>query len=119
MDQVEGSIGGVGVIHQISAAEGAGGEFCVVTADDYWHYSEVYEASIWGWQDMQNQADYVAAANDGIVFTVESYPNRQIWCHDPQNDWADAWGYIHILNEHLAFNQFDLEWPAIGTFHEI
>jgi hypothetical protein len=76
---------------QIAAADGRGGEFCVVTQDNYQHFSEVYTATIWGWNDMQRQATSVAAAADDMIFTVNPYPNNQIWCYDPHNDWSHPW----------------------------
>jgi len=86
-------LGGAGQIQNICAATNANGDYCVVTVNDYWHYNEVYAVGFWtGWTDLQNQATEVAAAGDGMIFTVE--PNLQIWGHDPNNDWAHAWGGI-------------------------
>jgi hypothetical protein len=88
-------MGGAGQIHQICAATNANGDYCVAIVDDYSHFSEVYAVGFWtGWTDLQNQADYIAAAGDGMIFTIEKWPDQRILCHDPNNDWANAWGGI-------------------------
>jgi hypothetical protein len=95
---------------QISAALSSSGlEYCIVTANNYAAADEVYEASIWGWQDMQRQAASIAPANNDMLFTTTFFPSNQIWCHDPNNEWAAEWtGY----NGQQVTNQGD--WHFFG-----